>query len=48
MKEDNDMLKERAWTPYREVMRYRRLLLLSMALNVVLAYALIKCLVTTD
>lgn len=35
---------ENAWTPYREVMRYRRLLLLSMLLNVVLAVALINCL----
>jgi hypothetical protein len=34
----------RAWTPYREVIRYRRLLFASMALNVILAAALLKCL----
>jgi hypothetical protein len=40
----NGEMKDDAWTPYREVMRYRRLLVLSMLLNVVLAVALINCL----
>jgi hypothetical protein len=44
MKENDDMLKERAWTPYREVMRYRRLLMLSILVNLVLAAALLHCL----
>jgi hypothetical protein len=33
-----------SWTPYREVLRYRRMLLMSMLLNVILAAALVKCL----
>jgi hypothetical protein len=41
MKENDDMLKERAWTPYREVMRYRRLLMASVLLNLILAAALL-------
>ena len=40
----NGEMKGEGWTPYREIMRYRRLLLLSMLLNVVLAAALINCL----
>jgi len=44
MKENDDMLKERAWTPYREVMRYRRLLMLSILVNLILAAALLHCL----
>ena len=32
---------ERSWTPYREAQRYRRLLTLSMLLNVILAGALL-------
>jgi hypothetical protein len=44
MKENDDMLKERAWTPYREVTRYRRLLIVSTLLNLGLAAALIHCL----
>jgi len=43
MKENDDMLKERAWTPYREVMRYRRLLMLSVLVNLILAIALVRC-----
>ena len=39
----NDEMKSVAWTPYREVLRYRRLLLLSTLLNLVLAAALLKC-----
>ena len=39
----NEEMKD-AWTPYREVIRYRRLLLLSTLLNLLLAAALIKCL----
>ena len=35
---------EDAWIPYREVVRYRRLLCASIALNVILAAALLKCL----
>jgi len=42
--ENEDMFREKAWTPYREVMRYRRLLLISMLLNVILAAALVRCL----
>jgi hypothetical protein len=41
---DNNEMKEDAWTPYREVSRYRRLWLLSMLLNVILAAALVHCL----
>jgi hypothetical protein len=37
-------MKQHAWTPYREALRYRRLLVASMALNVILAAALVKCL----
>jgi hypothetical protein len=44
MKENDDMLKERAWTPYREVMRYKRLLIVSTLLNLILAAALLHCL----
>jgi hypothetical protein len=44
MKENDDMLKERAWTPYREVMRYKRLLMLSVLVNLILAAALLRCL----
>jgi len=44
MKQNEDMLKERAWTPYREVMRYKRLLMLSILVNLVLAAALLHCL----
>jgi hypothetical protein len=44
MKENDDMLKERAWTPYREVMRYKRLLALSLLVNLILAAALLRCL----
>jgi hypothetical protein len=44
MKENDDMLKERSWTPYREILRYRRLLALSVLVNVVLAAALLHCL----
>ena len=44
MTQNDDMLKERAWTPYREAMRYRRLLMASMLLNFVLAAALLHCL----
>jgi hypothetical protein len=40
----NEEMKSGAWTPYREVLRYRRLLLLSTLLNLVLAAALLKCL----
>ena len=39
----NGAMKADAWTPYREVMRYRRLLFASMALNVILAAALLRC-----
>jgi hypothetical protein len=41
---DNNEMREDGWTPYRDVMRYRRLLLLSMLLNVILAAALVHCL----
>lgn len=44
MKQNGEVFQSRAWTPYREVMRYKRLLLLSMLLNVILAAALVKCL----
>lgn len=44
MKENDDMFKERAWTPYREILRYRRLLLLSVLVNLILAAALLHCL----
>jgi hypothetical protein len=44
MKQNEEMLKQSSWTPYREVLRYRRLLLLSMALNLILAAALVRCL----
>jgi len=44
MKENDDMLKERAWTPYRELLRYRRLLMLSILVNLILAAALLRCL----
>jgi hypothetical protein len=44
MKQNEEMFKTSAWTPYREVMRYRRLLLASMLLNVILAAALVHCL----
>lgn len=44
MKDNDDMLKERAWTPYREAMRYRRLLALSLLVNLILAAALLHCL----
>jgi hypothetical protein len=44
MRENDEVLKERAWTPYREVMRYKRLLLLSVLVNVILAAALLRCL----
>jgi hypothetical protein len=44
MIDNEDVLKDDAWTPYREALRYRRLLLLSMLLNVILAAALINCL----
>ncbi len=44
MKQNDDMLRSRAWTPYREAARYRRLLMASMLLNVVLAAALLHCL----
>jgi hypothetical protein len=44
MKEDSDMLRSRAWTPYREAARYRRLLMASVLLNVALAAALLHCL----
>ena len=33
-----------SWTPYQEVLRYRRLLILSVILNLILAAALLKCL----
>jgi len=39
----NGDMKGEGWTPYREVMRYRRLLLLSTLLNLALAAALINC-----
>jgi hypothetical protein len=35
---------EDSWTPYREAQRYRRMLVLSLLLNLVLAAALLKCL----
>lgn len=44
MENDDMLLKERAWTPYREVMRYRRLLMLSVLVNLILAAALLHCL----
>jgi hypothetical protein len=44
MKENDDMLKERSWTPYRETMRYRRLLMASVLVNLILAAALLRCL----
>jgi len=44
MRENDEVLKERAWTPYREVMRYKRLLALSVLVNVILAAALLRCL----
>jgi hypothetical protein len=44
MKENDDMLRSRAWTPYREVMRYKRLLALSLLVNLILAAALLHCL----
>jgi hypothetical protein len=44
MIDNEDVLKQNAWTPYRETLRYRRLLLASMLLNVILAGALIRCL----
>jgi hypothetical protein len=43
MIEDKDMLHD-TWTPYREVMRYRRLFWASMLLNLILAAALVHCL----
>ena len=44
MKQNNEMSRERAWTPYREVMRFKRLLMLSVLVNLVLAAALLHCL----
>ena len=44
MIENRDVLRQDAWTPYRETLRYRRLLLASMALNLLLAAALFHCL----
>lgn len=44
MKENDDMLKERGWTPYREILRYRRLLIASTLLNLILTAALLHCL----
>jgi hypothetical protein len=44
MTQNDDMLKERAWTPYREAMRYKRLLLASVLVNLILAAALLHCL----
>jgi len=44
MKENDHMFKARSWTPYREVMRYRRLLMLSILVNLILAAALLHCL----
>jgi hypothetical protein len=38
------MRSESSWTPYREAMRYKRLLLASILVNVVLAAALLHCL----
>jgi hypothetical protein len=40
----NEEMRTTAWTPYREAMRYRRLLMASMLLNFVLAAALLHCL----
>lgn len=37
-------MKYTAWTPYREALRYRRLLFASMLLNVILALGLLRCL----
>ena len=39
---NEDVLKENTWTPYRELLRYKRLLMASMALNLILAAALIR------
>jgi hypothetical protein len=44
MSENDDMLRSRSWTPYREVMRYKRLLALSLLVNLILAAALLHCL----
>lgn len=38
---NRDVFEQKAWTPYREALRYRRLLLASMLLNLVLAGALL-------
>jgi hypothetical protein len=40
----NEEMKADAWTPYREALRYRRLLFASMLVNVILAAALVHCL----
>lgn len=37
------VMKGEGWTPYREIMRYRRLLVLSVLLNLLLTAALINC-----
>lgn len=44
MTQNREMKNDDAWTPYRELLRYRRLLMVSMLLNLILAAALVKCL----
>jgi hypothetical protein len=43
----NREVKDTTWTPYREVVRYRRLLCASIALNVILAAALLRVIIFT-
>jgi hypothetical protein len=42
MTQNKEVKNEDAWTPYRELLRYKRLLMASMALNLILAAALIR------
>jgi hypothetical protein len=44
MKQNEEMFKTSAWTPYRELLRYRRLLFVSVLVNLILAAALLHCL----
>jgi hypothetical protein len=37
----NDEMRDDGWTPYRELLRYRRLLMISTLINLALAAALV-------
>ena len=43
MIQNEDVLHQKVWTPYRELTRYRRLLLASTLLNLLLTAALVYC-----